>query len=67
MIGNSKDETNFPLNIFLTYRRIEILCKVFANYTPVNINLSKIQISKMIQSGGFLGRLLRLLLKQDYR
>ena len=63
MIGNSNDETNFPPKLFLTYRRIENLCKVFANYTPVNIKLSKIQIPKMIQSGGFLGRLLGLLLK----
>ena len=33
------------------------------NYLSVDIKLSKAQLSKMIQSGGFLGRLLSPLLK----
>ena len=57
MIGNSDDETNFPRKLLLTNRHVKNLCKAFANYTSIDIKLSKTQLSKMIQSGGFLGRL----------
>ena len=39
------------------------LRKAFANHTSTDIKLSKTQLSKMIQLGGFLGRLLGPLLK----
>ena len=39
------------------------LCKAFANNSSANINLSKNQLHKKGQSRGFLGRLLRPLLK----
>ena len=52
MVGD--DETNFPHKLLLT----SCLRKVFANCLSTDIKLSKTQISKMIQSGGFLGRLL---------
>ena len=39
------------------------LRKAFANYLSTDIKLSKTQLSKMIQSGGFLSRLLGPLLK----
>ena len=39
------------------------LCKAFANYLLTDIKLSKTQLSKMIQLGGFFGRLLGPLLK----
>ena len=39
------------------------LHKVFTNYLSADIKLSKTQLSKMIQSGGFLGRLLGPLIK----
>ena len=60
MIGDN--ETNFPL---LTNREVANLCKDFAYNlsTYEDIKLSKTQISKMIQSGGFLGRRLGTLLK----
>ena len=61
MIG--KNETNFPLELLLTDRRISILRKSFANNSSIDIKLSKSQLSKMIQSGGFLSRLLGPLLK----
>ena len=61
MIGD--DETNFLHKLLLTNRQIANLCKAFANYLSTDIKLSKTQISKMIQSGGFLGRLLGPLLK----
>ena len=63
MVGNSGDETNFPHKILLTNGQVANLRKAFASYTSVNIKLSKTQLSKMIQSGGFLGRLLGPLLK----
>ena len=63
MIGNSDDETNFPHKLLLTNRQVENLRKAFANKSSTDIKLSKTQLSKMIQSGGFLGRLLGPLLK----
>ena len=39
------------------------LRKAFGKHTSTDIELSKIQLSKMIQSGGFLGRLLAPLLR----
>ena len=58
MIGNSDDETNFPHILLWTHRQVANLFKAFANNSLVNIKLSKTQLSKMIQLGGFLGRLL---------
>ena len=63
MIGNSNDETNFPHKLLLTNRQVANLSKVFTNNLSTDIKLSKTQLSKMIQSGGFLGRLLGPLLK----
>ena len=61
MIGDN--ETNFHHKLLLTNRQVASLRKTFANFLSVNIKLSKAQLSKMIQSGGFLGRLLGPLLK----
>ena len=47
----------------LTNRQVENIRKAFANHLSTDIKLSKTQLSKMIQSGGFLGRLLGPLLK----
>ena len=63
MIGNSDDETNFPQKLLLTNRKVTKLRKTFANYLSTDIKRPKTQLSKMIQSGRFLGRLLVLLLK----
>ena len=63
MIGNSDDETNFPHKLLLTNRQVTNLRKAFANHTSTDIKLSKTQLSKMTQLGGFLGRLLGPLLK----
>ena len=57
------DETNFPQKLLLSNRQVETLPKAFANHSSTDIKLSKTQLSKMIQSGGFLGRLLGPLLK----
>ena len=63
MIGNADNETNFPHKLLLTNRQVTSLRKAFANCTSTDIKLSKIQLSNMIYLGGFLGRLLGLLLK----
>ena len=61
MIGD--DEINFPNKLLLTNRQVSNLRKAFPNKSPTDIMLSKTQLSKMIQSGGFLGKLLGPLLK----
>ena len=55
MIGDN--ETNFLHKLLLTNRKVSNLRKAFANHLP------KTQLSKMIQSERFLGRLLGPLLK----
>ena len=57
------DETNFPHKLLLTDRQASNLRKSFANNSSADIQLSKTRLSKMIQSGGFLSRLLGPLLK----
>ena len=61
MIGDN--ETNFPHKLLLTNRQVANLHKDFASYLSTDIKLSKTRLSKMIQSGGFFGRLLSPLLK----
>ena len=63
MIGNSDDETSFPHKLLLTNRQVANRRKAFANHTSTDIKLSKTQLSKMIQLGGFLGRILGPLLR----
>ena len=54
MIGNNEDSK--------LDRQVSSLRKSFANHSSADIKLSKTQLSKMIQSGGFLSRLLGPLL-----
>ena len=61
MIGDN--ETNFPHKLLLTNRQVANLRKSFANYLSTAIKFSKTQLSKIIQSEGFLGRWLGPLLK----
>ena len=61
MIGNN--ESNFPHELLLTNTQVSNLRKAFPNNASTDIKLSKTQLSKMIQSGGFLSRLLGPLLK----
>ena len=63
MVGNSSDNTNFPHELLLTNRQVANIRKAFANNLSTDIKFSKAQLSKMIQSGGFLGKLLGPLLK----
>ena len=61
MIGDNK--SNFSHKLLLTNRQVANLRKAFANYLSTDIKLSKTQLYKMIQSVGFLGRLIGPLLK----
>ena len=63
VIGNSDDKINFLHELLLTNRQVANLRKAFAHKSSTDINLSKNQISKITQSGGFLDRLLGPLLK----
>ena len=65
MIGNSDDKINFPHKLLLTNTQVVNLCKAFANNSSTDIKPSKTQLSKMKQSGGFLGTLLGPLLKTE--
>ena len=58
MVSNSNDNTNFPHELLLTNRQVANIRKAFANHSSIDIKLSKTQLSKMIQSGGFLENLL---------
>ena len=57
------NETNFPHKLLLTNKQVSNLHQAFVNHSSTDIKLSKAQLSKMIQAGGFLGRLLGPLLK----
>ena len=63
IVGNSNDNTNFPHELLLTNRQVANIRKAFTNYLSTDLKLSKTQLSKMIQSRGFLGKLLGPLLK----
>ena len=63
VVGDSNDENNFPHKFLLPNTQVSKLRKAFANNFSANIKLSKSQLHKIGQSGGFLGRLLGPLLK----
>ena len=54
LIVSSNDETKFPHKLLLTDTKVSKICKDFANGSSANAKFSKTQLSKMIQSGGFL-------------
>ena len=58
IVSNSNDNTNFHHELLLTNRHVPNIRKAFANHSSIDIKLSKTQLSKMTQSGGFLGNLL---------
>ena len=63
MIGDSDDKGNFPPEWLLTNRLFSSIREAFSTNSSADIKNSKVQLSKMIQSGGFLGKLLGPLLK----
>ena len=54
---------NLPHELLLTTRQKTKVTNAFNNNTSTDIKLSNAQINKIIQSGGFLGKLLAPLLK----
>ena len=52
------DESDLPYELLLTARQKTKLRNAFNNNMSTDLKLSKAQISKIIQSGGFLGSLL---------
>ena len=52
-IRTSKND--FLDNLLLTIQQVPSLCKAFANHSSANTKLLKNQLSKIIQSSGFLG------------
>ena len=65
VVGDSNDQNSFPHRLLLTNTQVSKLCKALASGSSANIKLSKTQLKKIGQSGGFLGRLLRPLLKPN--
>ena len=55
-----------PHELLLTTRQKTKLRNAFNNNMSTDLKLSKAQISKIIQSGGFLGRLLGPILKTGF-
>ena len=62
---DSNDENSFSHKLLWTITLVLRLRKSFANNSSANIKLSKSQLHKIRQSGGFLGRLLGPLLKTE--
>ena len=58
IIGKSKDGTIIPDKLLLTERKGSKFSKVFENNSSAEIKLSRTQISKVVQSGRSLDRLL---------
>ena len=63
MVVDSNDKTNFSHELLLTGGQVSSIHKAFSNNSTVDIKFSRTQLSKMTQSGGFLGKLLGPLLK----
>ena len=57
---------NLPNELLLTTRQKTKVRNAFNNNMSTDLKLSKAQINKIIQSGGFLSKLLGPLLKTEY-
>ena len=56
LIGSSNDEINFPHKKLLSETQVSKICNGFTNGSSVHLKFSKTQLSKMIESGGFITR-----------
>ena len=63
VVGGANDENNFQHKLLLTNTEVSKFRKIFSNNSSADMKLSKTQLHKIGQSGGFLGRLLGPLLK----
>ena len=66
VIDDSNDEINFPHKLLLTNTQVSRILKAFSNTLPANITFTKTKLSKIAQSGGFLGTLFGPLLKTGF-
>ena len=66
VIANTIDEINIQIKLLRTDRPTSKLCKDFVYNLSANMNSAKAQISKIMELGGFFGRLLGLLLELVY-
>ena len=57
IVGDFNDENNFTCKLLLTNTQVLRLRRAFANNSSTNMKLSKTQLHKIGQLGGFLGRL----------
>ena len=62
-VGESNDETNFTHKLLLTNTQVSKTFEAFTNGSSADVKFPKNQLSKMVQSGGFLGKLFEPLLK----
>ena len=60
IVGDSNNENNFLRKLLLANTQVSKLRKTFSNGSSANTKLSKIQLHKLGQSQGSLGRLSRL-------
>ena len=63
VIGDSNDENNFPHKSLLTNTQVSRLRNAFANNSSANITLPNTQLHKIVQSEGFVSKILEPLLK----
>ena len=63
MVGGSNSETRFPYKLLLDDAQYSRTRQAFPNTSSATIKFSLSQLSKMVQSGEFLGRVLGPLLK----
>ena len=56
---------SFLYKLLLADRKVSNLCKPFLNNSATNVKFSRTQMFKIIQLGGFLGKLLGPLLKTE--
>ena len=66
VVSDYNDENNFPHKLLLNNTQVWKLRKAFENNSSANIKLSKTQLRKIGQSGGFLRILSAALLKTGF-
>ena len=66
MISNSNNEAGFPHRLLLTDRKVSRASRAFENNSSANIKILKTLLSKIVQSGRYLDKLIIPLLKARY-
>ena len=63
VVGDSSDKNNFARKLLLANTQVSKLREAFSNNSSANIKFSKMQLGKIVPSGGLLGKFLVPLLK----